>query len=98
MNKSINEWMVVRKMLSERRGDLKSLRTTSAVKQSTIQTYGDRVTEQRNEPQYDTKLIDKRIVEMQNADMLIEASIKQKNALVSIELDLDVNYLLSPME
>ena len=98
MNKSINEWMVVKKMLSERRGDLKALRQSTAVKSLVSQRYGDTVTETKNEPQYDTKLIDRRIVEMQNADMVIDAAIKQTNATVKIELALDVDQLLSPME
>ncbi len=98
MNKSVNEWMVVKKMLAERRGDLKQLRQVTAVKTLVTQRYGDQITETKNEPLYDTKLIDRRIVEMQNADMLIDSAIKQKNAQVTIELPLDVDQLLSPME
>ena len=98
MNKSINEWMVIKKMLSERRGDLKQLRQTSAVKSLITQRYGEDVTETKNEQQYDTKLLDRRIVEIQNADMLIDSAIKQSNAVIKVELPVDVDQLLSPME
>ena len=98
MKKSINEWMVIRKVLSERRGDLKSLRQTCAVKTKQIQRYGENVTETTNEPKYDTKLLDRRITEMQNADLLIDSAIKQSNAMTGIDLPVDVDKLLSPME
>jgi len=98
MNKSINEWMVIKKMLSERRGDLKQLRQASAVKSLITQRYGEDVTETKNELQYDTKLVDRRIVEIQNADMLIDSAIKQSNAVIKVELPVDVDQLLSPME
>ena len=98
MRKSINEWMVIRKVLAERRGDLKELRQTTAVKTKTIHTYTERETVVETETQYDSKAIDRRITEMQNADLIIDSAIKQSNASTLVELPLDVDKLLSPME
>jgi hypothetical protein len=98
MKKSINEWMVIRKVLSERRGDLKQLRQISAIEKTTIRRYGEDLTEEKLDAKYDTKLLDRRITEMQNADLLIDSAIKQSNAMIGVELPLDVERLLSPME
>ncbi len=98
MKKSINEWMVIRKVLGERRSDLKQLRQDTAVKTTQTQIYGERETTTTNEPQYESKQIDRRITEMQNADLLIDSAIKQTNAMTGVELPIDIDYLLSPME
>ena len=41
MNKSVNEWMVIRKVLAERKMDLKRLREASAVDQKVVHTIGE---------------------------------------------------------
>ena len=98
MNKSINEWMIMRKILAERKGDLKELRRQSAVDERVIHTIGENVTETIQTAKYDVKVLDRRIIEMQNADLAIESAIKQSNATVKIDLPVDVESLLSPIE
>lgn len=98
MKKTINEFMVCKKVLIERVQDLKQLRQQTAVDKITIQRYGEDVTETRQEAEYDSKLLDRRIVEIQNALLLIDSAIKQSNASVQIELPVDLDHLLSPME
>lgn len=98
MYKSINEWMITRKILEERKKDLKKLRDLSAVDSRVIDSYGDKVKESINTAKYDVKVLDRRIVEMQNADLAIESAIKQSNATTNIELAVDVESLLSPVE
>ena len=98
MNRSINEWMITRKILEERKKDLKRLRELSAVDSRVIDSYGDKVKESINTAQYDVKVLDRRIVEMQNADLAIESAIKQSNATTKLELVIDVDSLLSPVE
>ena len=99
MNKSINEWMVFRKVLNERKMDIKRLRDLSAVDVKTVQMYGEgRSTEVSNTAKYDVKVLDRRITGMQNADLLIESAIKQSNAMTQISLEIDVDSLLSPIE
>ena len=98
MNKSINEWMIIRKIVGERKQDLKRLRDLSAVDSRVIDSYGDKVKESINTAKYDVKVLDRRIVEMQNADLAIESAIKQSNATTKIDLAVDVDFLLSPVE
>lgn len=98
MNRSINEWMIARKILTERKMDLKRLRDQSAVDSLTIHTIGEKVMEQSNTAKYEVKVLDRRIIEMQNADLAIESAIKQSNATVKIDLPVDIDSLLSPVE
>jgi len=98
MNRSINEWMIIRKIVAERKQDLKRLRDLSAVDSRVIDSYGDKVKESINTAKYDVKVLDRRIVEMQNADLAIESAIKQSNATTKLELVIDVDSLLSPVE
>lgn len=98
MNKSINEWMIARKILAERKWDLKKLREQSAVDSKVIHTIGEKVTETSNTAKYDVKVLDRRIIEMQNADLAIESAIKQSNATTRLDLAVDVDSLLTPVE
>jgi hypothetical protein len=98
MEKSINEWMVVKKVLTERRLDLKRLREASAVDQKVVHTYGEKISETTNTAKYDVRVLDKRIVEMQNADLAIESAIKQSNATTRLAIAVDVDSLLLPVE
>ena len=98
MEKSINEWMVIRKILNERKFDIKTLRTQSAVDSKTVHTIGDKVVENSSTAKYDVKVLDRRIIELQNADLAIESAIKQSNATVRVNLPVDVDSLLSPIE
>ena len=98
MNRSINEWMIIRKIVAERKQDLKRLRDLSAVDSRVIDSYGDKVKESINTAKYDVKVLDRRIVEMQNSDLAIESAIKQSNATTKLELVIDVDSLLSPVE
>lgn len=99
MKKTINELMVTKKVMVERIQDLKQLRQSTAVDKSSVSEYGDgRRVEQKNEAKYDTKALDRRITEMQNAMLLIDSAIKQSNAITTLDLPIDVDHLLSPME
>ena len=98
MKKTINEFMVCKKVLIERVVDLKQLRQQTAIDKITIQRYGEDVTETRQEAKYDTKALDRRVTEIQNALLLIDSAIKQMNASVQIDLAVDLDHLLSPME
>lgn len=97
-SKTINEWLVIKKVLMERKADLKNIRIQTAVKTKSTSRYGDNVTEESNEPQYGTKAIDRRVTEIQNADLAIDAAIKQSNAKTELTINVDVDKLLSPME
>lgn len=94
MKVTINGGLVAQKTLRERLNDLKSLRMQNT--NSTSMSYGDRV--QTTEPKYDVKVLDKRVVEIQNALFQIEQAIKQANALTNIDIDVDLTILMRPLD
>jgi len=98
MKITINEAMVLEKQLKERLIDLKMLRETTVVK--TIEHFGFETDRKERiiEPQYDVKIVDKKITFLQNAIYLLDAKIKQINAMTKFEIDIDVGNLLSPLE
>jgi hypothetical protein len=92
MKMTVNEAMVLQKALRGRLGELSSLRTTCASKES---YYGDN--NKVVEPMYDVKALDKKCVELENALLDMDTKIKQSNAITSIEIDADKSTLLSPL-
>lgn len=94
MKVTINGGLVAQKTLRERLNDLKSLRMQNT--NSSSMSYGDRV--QTTEPKYDVKVLDKRVVEIQNALFQIEQTIKQANALTDINIDVDLTVLMRPLD
>lgn len=98
MEKTINEWLVIKKVLAERKSDLKAIRIQTAVKTKTSRRYEGEETTDEIEPQYDTKVIDRRVTELQNADLAIDAAVKQSNAKVELNINVDVEKLLAPMD
>ena len=50
------------------------------------------------EPQYDVKLLDKQVVKLENAIWRLDAHIKSINAKTLIELQIDPDDLLKPLE
>lgn len=95
---TINEAMVLIKAVRERIQDLKQVRLSVVVKSRTRRNYGTEIIEEENEPQYDAKVIDRKIVELQNFIFLADAKIKQANAKTEIDLNIDVGTLLASLE
>jgi hypothetical protein len=89
---TVNELLVVEKIARERLKDLKELRTEVASKK---RFYGEK--ESVSEPQYDVKLVDKKITEIQNFLMLADQKVKQSNAVTNIEFNPDIDKLLAPL-
>ena len=50
------------------------------------------------EPQYDVKIVDKKIVELQNFLYKADSKIKQSNAITTIDMDVGVDSLLEPLQ
>ena len=98
MKITINEAMVLEKQLKERLTDLKLLRNTTATKTTEYFGYENDRKERIVEPQYDMKIVDKKITFLQNAIYLLDAKIKQINATTDFEVNIDVENLLSPLE
>lgn len=92
MKITINESMVLMKVLKGRLAELSSLRSECAKKET---YFGE--TQKVVEPQYDIKMLDKRCVEIENALLEMDTRIKQSNAITTIEVDVDKTSLLSSL-
>jgi len=91
---TINELMVFMKAVRQRIYELSSLRSQIAVKET---IYGGDKTKVI-EPQYDIKVVDKKIVELQNFLYKADSKIKQSNATTTITMDVSVDSLLEPLQ
>ena len=94
----INEAMVLIKAIRERIQDLKQVRLSVVVKSRVRRNYGTDQEEEINEPQYDAKVIDRKITELQNFIFLADSKIKQANAQTEIDMDVNVGNLLAPLD
>jgi hypothetical protein len=95
---TVNEAMALMKVVRERVGDMKQLRTQVAVKTKERRGYGENQYEEESDPQYDAKSLDRRIVELQNWLFIADAAVKQSNARTDISIPADVEKLLAPLE
>jgi hypothetical protein len=92
---TVNEAMVMQKVIRGRLGELSSLRQASAVRETSY--YGGGSDKKTIEPMYDVKALDKRCTELENFLLWTETKIKQSNAVTKIEVDADVKELLAPI-
>jgi len=91
---TINELMVFMKAVRQRIYELNSLRSQISIKETICG--GDKT--KVIEPQYDIKVVDKKIVELQNFLYKADSKIKQSNAQTTITMDVNVNSLLEPLQ
>lgn len=92
---TVNQLLVLLKEIRSRVCDLKRLRCQVAVK--TTSFYGERETKEV-EPQYDVKVLDKKITELENFLFTADAAIKQSNAVTTVDVEVDVQKLLEPLD
>lgn len=92
---TINEALVLTKIVRERMSDLKQLRSQLSVKERFFLHGSD---EKITEPQYDVKAVDQKITTLQNFLYRVDARIKQSNAANKIEIDTNVESLLEPLK
>lgn len=90
---TVNELMVVMKAVRERMNDLKQVRSSVSRRTNYFGTK-----EYAEEPQYDVKLVDKRITELQNFLLMADSKIKMSNAVTSVDIKVDIEELLKPLE
>ena len=91
---TINELMVLMTAVKTRIVELKELRRTSANRET---YYGDNSTRSIT-PEYDVKKVDKKVVELQNFLRKADAKLKQTNATTNVQIEVDEESLLSPIE
>lgn len=90
---TINEMLSMQKALKTRLQQLNELKN-SCVQRTIYQQLGDRQG-RIEEPTYDIKMVDKKIVDINNAMFHMDAAIKAKNAEVKIDIDIDYDKLAS---
>lgn len=95
---TINEGMVLQKTLRLRLASLIRLRDEVAVKTSTTWMIGERDRKEEKEPQYDVKLVDAKIVEIELFLFKLDSKIKQANARTEIDLEANIDSLLAGLQ
>lgn len=95
----ISEGMVLQKAVKERVNDLKGIRNHNIVRTKTYSYLGDGKPNERvdTELQYDPKVVDAKIVELEMFLFKLDAAIKRANAKAEIEITADVDKLLEPI-
>ena len=99
-NLTISEGMVLQRTIASRRNDLQSIRNTNLTRRRTWDYLGDGQPKERIEiePQYDPKVVDAKIVELETFLFKIDTAIKRANAKSIIEINADVDKLLAPIQ
>jgi len=90
---TVNELLSLMKIVRERASELKALRSQLSVKERWMTT-----SEKIVEPQYNVKLVDTKIVELQNFLFLADSKIKTINARTEVDFEINVSDLLSPLQ
>jgi len=91
---TVNEAMVTAKALRGRLGELSSLRSQCATRETMY--FGDK--NKTVEPTYDVKILDAKCVEIENALLEMDMKIKQSNALTTVEVDVDAKELMQSLK
>jgi hypothetical protein len=96
---TVNEAMVLQKALRSRIGSLSSIRNANAVRTRRWDMFSDGKEKERTEiePQYDPKVVDKKITELEVVLFKLDTAIKQSNAVTKIDFEADVSKLLEPL-
>lgn len=89
---TINELLVLSKVVRERINNLKSLQESVAKKE---RFFGS--AEKVVEPQYSVKDVDKKIVELQKFLLKTDTEIKKSNATTEVDIDFNADELLAPL-
>lgn len=92
MQYSINHLLAMEKSLRERLVQMNTLK--GEVSKRTFWMTENK----REEPVYDVKLVDKKVSEINKALFNLNHKIKEANAKTLIEIDLDYDALVSPIE
>ena len=96
---TINEALSFLKIIRQRKAELEALRSQVSTKKTDVY-WGERDNSKKDstvEPQFDVKVVDRKIVELSNAVYRIDAAIKQANATTSLGIEIDRDKLLEPL-
>jgi septal ring factor EnvC (AmiA/AmiB activator) len=92
---SINALLSMQKSLVQRRQQLEEVKNNTTSRSIHRDING---AEQINEPTYDIKKVDRKIVRINNALFKIDQKIKESNAVTKIDVDIDYDDLSSELE
>ena len=97
---TINEAMCLQKTIKERVAELRNLRSSVATEKKTTYPWQEGEFKKVEEivVKYDIKALDKKITEIELFLYKLDAKIKQSNAKTEIDIDVEVDKLLSPLE
>lgn len=91
MTETVSSLLSMQKALSQRKSQLETVRNSC----TTETHYHD--PNKTETPTYDIKVVDKKIVRINNALFLIDKKIKESNAKTQIDVDLQFEELMSEM-
>lgn len=89
---TINTLLCLQKNLKARLVQLKELAEKSTKKTTWMET------DKHEEPTYDIKLVDKKIVKLNKALFNIDMKLKEVNALTKVDIELDYDDLMSALD
>ena len=91
---SVNAWLSMKNSLQSRLAEVKDMKGMASSRRVT--KYTDR--EDITEPTYDIKQIDKKCAMLTTALFKIDRAIKEANAKTQVDLDVDYDELVKPIE
>ena len=95
MKISINKLLSMQKIMRERLNELKSLRSECSTKERTFFGNEDK---KEKEPLYDVIKVDEKMTQIERFLMNSDFAIKESNAKVKVDINIDVDNLLSPIK
>ncbi len=91
---SVNAWLSMKNSLQARLSELKDMKSSASTRQ--VNRYEGH--EQITEPTYDIKQIDRKCAEITAALFKIDRAIKEANARTTVDLEVDYDALVKPIE
>ena len=91
---TVNGALCAQKALVQRRTQLNEVKNASTQREYFL----DDGNKTSKEPTYDIKQVDKKIVAINNALFKMDQAIKESNAKIQIDLNIDLDALMSPLE
>ena len=93
-NQSVNAWLSMKNSLQSRLAEVKEMKSNASTRR--ISRFDGK--EEITEPTYDIKFIDKKSSELTTALYKIDRAIKEANAVTRVELDVDYDTLVRPID
>ncbi len=93
--KTVNELLVLMKAIRERLNGLRAMRLQVSTKE---RFFLNREENKVIEPEYNVKALDKKISELELWLFKADSAIKQSNAKTKVDIEIDVDKLLEPLQ